>query len=370
MALLCYFSPSGPFSSFAQQTTGAHSRVIGRVSEVSGNALTVKTDAGLSVTVTAAENARILRTVPGQKTLAGASPIGVSDIAVGDRVLMVIDGDGSAPTAGTIIVNKQADLAEMERDQQADWKRRGVGGIVKSVDRENKVITLASGNRTITVKVTPSTIFRRYTSDSVKFSDAKASTIDEIHSGDQATARGNHSVATGEVTAEEIVSGSFRSIAGRVISIDSSASTITVKDLLTKKQLVIHVVPDSDLRKLDSAAAATVAKRLSSAETGHQGAGIQSAPSDDEGAEGQNGGSVARLLQRAPPIHIADLRTGDAVIIVATQGNPDSATAIRLVAGVEPMLAASASGSESVFSSAWSLGGGSPGDAEAGQGNP
>ena len=41
-------------------------------------------------------------------------------------------------------------------------------------------------------------------------------------------------------------------------------------------------------------------------------------------------------------------------MIVATSGNPDSATAIRLLAGVEPMLQASASGSQSMFSSAWS----------------
>lgn len=59
-------------------------------------------------------------------------------------------------------------------------------------------------------------------------------------------------------------------------------------------------------------------------------------------------------------------------MIVATSGNPDSATAIRLLAGVEPMLQASASGSQSMFSSAWSgLGGGSAGgDQSGGEGTP
>jgi hypothetical protein len=57
-------------------------------------------------------------------------------------------------------------------------------------------------------------------------------------------------------------------------------------------------------------------------------------------------------------------------MIVATSGNPDSATAIRLVAGVEPMLQASASGSQNMFSSAWNgLGGGSAGG-EGGEGTP
>jgi hypothetical protein len=56
-------------------------------------------------------------------------------------------------------------------------------------------------------------------------------------------------------------------------------------------------------------------------------------------------------------------------MIVATSGNPDAATAIRLLAGVEPMLQASASGSQNMFSSAWSgLGGGSGGDQSGGEG--
>jgi hypothetical protein len=78
---------------------------------------------------------------------------------------------------------------------------------------------------------------------------------------------------------------------------------------------------------------------------------------------------MARLLLRSPEIHAGDLHKGDAVMIVATAGNPDEATAIRLVAGVEPMLEASATGSQSMFSSAWSLGGGA-GDQGGGEGNP
>ncbi len=46
------------------------------------------------------------------------------------------------------------------------------------------------------------------------------------------------------------------------------------------------------------------------------------------------------------------------VIVVATEGQtPDAATAITVVAGVEPMLQASASGSQAMLSSAWNVGG-------------
>lgn len=59
-------------------------------------------------------------------------------------------------------------------------------------------------------------------------------------------------------------------------------------------------------------------------------------------------------------------------MIVATSGSPEAATAIRLLAGVEPMLQASASASQSMFSSAWSgLGGGAGGEGDqSGEGVP
>jgi hypothetical protein len=64
------------------------------------------------------------------------------------------------------------------------------------------------------------------------------------------------------------------------------------------------------------------------------------------------------MLQRAPIVQLTDLHTGDAVMIVSTEGASDTATAITLLAGVEPMLQASTKASQSLFSSSWSLGGG------------
>ena len=61
------------------------------------------------------------------------------------------------------------------------------------------------------------------------------------------------------------------------------------------------------------------------------------------------------MLQRAPIILLPDLHRGDAVMIVATQGAPGSLTACTLLAGVEPILEASAG--QSLFSASWSLGG-------------
>lgn len=376
----------------------ASSRVIGTVSAVSGNSVTVKTDAGATQTVAVADSARILKTAPGQKTLAGAEKIAVSDIAPGDRVLMAVSGE--PPAATIVVVNKASDIASKQQQEQADWQRRGVGGLVKSVDPASGTVTITQGARTITIKTSSSTIFRRYAADSVKFSDAKPSTLAAIQPGDQVQARGDRNADGTEVTAEEVVSGSFRNIAGTVLSADANAGTFTVRDLMTKKTVAIKTTPDSDLRKLDPQMAQMIAMRLRAGGNGGQGGGAAggnrgmrqggearpgAGPGGGQfggqgrpgaggpgGAAGGGAGALARVLQRSPEIHVSDLHKGDAVMIVATSGSPESATAIRLVAGVEPMLEASASGSQSMFSSAWNLGGGSGGDDQSGggEGNP
>jgi hypothetical protein len=353
---------------------------LGTVTAVSGDTVSVKTDAGGVAAVTVPESARVLRTTPGQKTLADAAKIAVSDIAAGDRVLMLVEGD--PPTASIVVVNKQSDIAARQAQEREDWQKRGVGGLVKAVNVANGTLTVASGREAITIHTTPATIVRRYAPDSVSFSDAKASTLAEIHPGDEVTARGNR--RGDEVTAEEIVSGSFRNIAGTVQSTDPAAGTFTVKDLMTKKTITVHTTTDSDLRKLEPPMAQMLAVRLKSAGSGAPGgahgatggAGERPHPSprgspaaNGAGGNSSEGGSLAQILQRSPAIHIQDLHKGEAVLIVATSGSPDEATAIRLVAGVEPMLEASASGSQNMLSSAWSLGGGS-GGGDSGEGSP
>lgn len=387
--LVVFVLAAGGLGARAQQA--ASNRVIGTVSAVNGNSVTVKTDAGATQTVTIADAARILRTAPGQKTLAGAEKITAGDIAAGDRVLMAVSGEPAAATV--VIVNKASDIAAMQQKDQAEWQHRGVGGLVKSVDPTAGSLTIAQGARTITIHTNASTSFRRYAPDSVKFTDAKPSTLAAIQPGDQVQAKGDKNADGTEITADAVVSGSFRNIAGTVIATDANAGTFTVKDLMTKKTVTVKTTPDSDMRKLDPQMAQMIAMRLrgngggggAMAHGGGAGAGSNGPEREGSAGSGRPGGgggpggagggaggagALARVLQHSPEIHISDLHKGDAVMIVATSGSPDSATAIRLVAGVEPMLEASASGSQSMFSSAWSLGGGAGGDDQGGQGNP
>ena len=74
---------------------------------------------------------------------------------------------------------------------------------------------------------------------------------------------------------------------------------------------------------------------------------------------GGRGSDFQQLLAHAPSVTLKDLQKGNMVIVVATEGQtPGDATAITIVAGVEPMLQASTSGSQAMLSSSWNLGGG------------
>ena len=166
--------------------------------------------------------------------------------------------------------------------------------------------------------------------------------------------------------AEEIIAGSFRNIAATVVSVDAAGSSITVNDLATKKPVVIHINADSQLHKLPAEIAQRLAARFKRANggngNGNEGAGQQAA---DSGNGQTRSGDSSQLLQRTPTVQIADLHKGDAVMIVATQGTPDAATAVTLLAGVEPLLEAPAA-SQNLLSN-WSMGSGS---AEGAAGNP
>jgi uncharacterized membrane protein YgcG len=365
----------------------APARFIGTVTSISGTTLTVKTDAGQSYQVEVPTAAAIKRIAPGEKDLTKAATMQFGDLAVGDRTLVKLDPD--APAGATqalqIIAVKQADVAEKQQKDREDWQKRGTGGLVKSVDAGAGVIVLTSGSgaaaKTITVHTTKATMLKRYAPASVSFDAAVPAPIDAIHPGDQLRARGIRSADGASIDAEEAVSGTFRNISGTITATDATASTLVVKDLTTKKQVTIHITPEAQMRRLPERMATMLAARLKGTSGGGGGrakggaqqtsGGAGSMPSAGGGQgggqagggqwSGQGGGDPQQMLSRAPAIQIADLKKGDAVMVVATDGTTD-VTAITLVAGVEPLLEAPEA-SQSLLNN-WSMGGGS-GAAEA-----
>ena len=110
-----------------------------------------------------------------------------------------------------------------------------------AVDAHAGTVTITVSGKNVVLHTSKTTVIRRYAPDSVKFDDAKPEHIAEIHPGDQVRARGERSADGGELAADEIVSGTFRNIAGTVNSVDASSSTLTVHDLLSKKNVTVKI---------------------------------------------------------------------------------------------------------------------------------
>jgi hypothetical protein len=366
--VLAQESTGAPQSSAGAVAPGATAKTVGVVKSISGNTLVLKSDAGPEITITVADGARLLRLAPGQTDLKSAATITLADLQVGDRMLVRgRSGDNGAIAASTIVVMKQADVAQKQQHDREDWQKRGAGGIVSAIDSAAGSFTVSvTPTLSVVVKTTKDTSFLRYAANSVKFSEAQKGTIDQIKTGDQLRARGARSADGKELTAEEVISGTFRNIAGTISSIDAANNTITVKDLLAKKSVVIKFNPDSQLRKLSPQMAQRLAFFLKSGAQaqGRPPAGGQtpasgaSAGNNAPGARPGGAPDFQQMLSRIPAVTLADLQKEDAVMVVATQGSTSGeVTAITLLGGVEPILTASPNGmSAAALFSGWNLG--------------
>jgi hypothetical protein len=251
-------------------------------------------------------------------------------------------------------------------------------------------LTNLTGTKTIAIQTSQKTIVRRYAPDSVKFDDAQPGTLNQIKSGDQLRARGASNAEGTELTAEEIVSGTFRNMVGTVDSTNSANNTVSIMDLLKKKPVTVRLGTDSQLRKLPPFVAQRLAARLrgGAPEGGPAGSasvrseapantaqhvGLGPPPPDDRasprhngvGSESQGGGAARsgtpdfqQMLSRMPALSLADLHKGDAVMIVATEGTVRSEpTVITLLTGVDAILSATPDGVRAAsILSPWNLG--------------
>ncbi|MDQ2922504.1 MAG: hypothetical protein M3R52_12950, partial [Acidobacteriota bacterium] len=272
IALVLVLVPAGSSAS-AQQTTPSTpaspqggdpgitpNGAIGEVKVIDSPAkqLILKTDAGSLVTVALGDKTVYMRLAPGEKTLTNAAKIAFTEVGEGDRVWArgkVADDHKSVPATALIVMNK-VDIAKKQEQERAEWKRRGVLGIITAVKPDTKEITISSrnmaGQQAIVIPVSDKVEMRRYAPDSIKFADAKLATFDELKVGDQVRALGNRSADGAAFTAEKVVTGSFRMVSGVVTAVDAATGEIKINDVQTKQPLTIVVKQDAVLRKFPS----------------------------------------------------------------------------------------------------------------------
>jgi hypothetical protein len=350
---------------------------LGTVSKLdaNGRSLTLKTDAGQEIAVTVDAKASIRRVAPGETDLRNAATIAITDLGMGDRVLARGKQTDQTVNATLIVVMSQGDIAKKQASEQGDWDKRGVQGLAASVSGDVVTIdtrTLA-GTKQVTITPLPNAVIRRYAPDSVKFEDAKPAKLSEIRPKDQVRARGDKADDGAKVAAAEIVFGTFKTIAGIVLSIDAAANEVRVNDLETKKPVVVKISPDSAVKKLQPQIAQAIAQRVHptdepavaaaggrggngpGGDRGGAGAGRDGAGGGRGGFGNRGGqGDLSQMLERSPSATLADLKAGDAIVVLSTEGaTQGKITAITLLAGVEPIL--TRPGTREMSLGGWSL---------------
>jgi hypothetical protein len=370
-AVAAFAQTPGP--SPAAQISG----VIGEVKAIDAatNQMQVRSDNGVINSVGINDKTQYKRMAPGAKTLTGATDVTLTDVGPGDRIWARWrpGTDQKTTPAAQLVIMSKADLAKKQEQDRAEWRKRGVSGIVASVNPSTQEITVSSRSlmgqpSNVIIPVNEKVLMRRYPPDTIpKYSEAKPGKFEEVKVGDQLRALGDKSADGTHMAAEEVVFGTFKIAGGTVTAVDVASNQIRINDLQTKKPLTINFKPDTVVRRFPQGGGMMLGGGMGG--PGGPGAGqgqarpqgqgqTQTAPAP-AGAQGQGaggpqgagpggpqgqrpgggGGNMADMLERLPVISINELKVGDTILLSSLPGaDPTQLTAISLVSGVEPLL--------------------------------
>lgn len=310
--------------------------------------LTIKSDAGPEISISVEQGARLVRVAAGATDLSNAEAVSLPDLAVGDRIL-ARGRNGNDPgsfVASLIMVMSKAEVARKQAADRTEWEKRGIGGVVTAVNPASREITIklpaVTGAKPMVIVLAPGAALRRYTPNAVKFSDAQPCGFADLQVGDQVKALGTSNEDRSRLTAEELVAGSFRNIVANVVGIDAQHGSVTLTDLGTNKRFQALVTPDSAVHRLSAKVAQMLAARIQGpAQTGEPQQGT---------------GELQSAIEALPPLTVAELKPGDAVIVTCTRSEDASrVTAITLLAGVESLLKAAARSGRGLDLGSWNL---------------
>lgn len=343
----------------------AAKHAIGEIKSIDPSAkqLTIKTDAGSTVTVSLSDKTTYKKLAPGEQSLTNATDLTFADLAEGDRIMArgTVATDQKSVPALQVIVMTKGDLAKKQEAERLEWRRRGILGVITALKPDTKEITISNrtmaGTQSVVIPVSDKTEMHRYAPDSIKFSDAKPSNFGELKVGDQLRALGDRTEDPLRFNPQKVVTGSFRTVGGVVSAVDPATGQIQIKELEKKTSLTIVIKQDAVLRRFPTEMGAMggfgrpggggdAAPAAGGGGSGGSQAQPGAQPQRPQGAGGPGGPrpgggfNINEMLERLPTISIADVKVGDTIIVSSTQGaDPSRLTAISLISGADTLLA-------------------------------
>ena len=227
--------------------------IIGNITAIdqpSGKA-TVRTDDKKDIKVTIIQKAVFLQIKSNEKTLENAEKISLSQVRAGARVLARgLYSENGAFNAQMIVVVSDEEITGDGNNQNAP-----IAGTVIAIDPAKKQIKARIVSQTGVKEIILDNIsaektgFYRYANDSLKFNNSVASSFDKIKVGDQFKSTGKMSDDSAVFFPKTIVFGTFRTIGGKITSIDLNKREFTIEDIQTKK-IVKIAISDETLLKI------------------------------------------------------------------------------------------------------------------------
>lgn len=334
-----------PMALYAVLYAQAPTRVMGEVTAKNESGVILRTDSGDIFAVVPTPGARIQRVAPGETDLTKARPIQLEDIAVGDRVLAVgvVSTESKAVTARLLVAISNAEIEQKRERERTEWQTRGVAGLVRSVDPSKREIAIRipglADERIVTIALKDGARLRRYAPDSVRFADAQTSTLAEIREGDQLRALGDQGEGGASFAAEEIVTGSFRTVAGKVASIDPAAGVLTIEPLEGGGVLTVKITANATVRRMPQMGMFGGGPGPGSGPGGgfRPDAGPSQGPPG--GFAGRGRPDFQQMLERMPQIESNEIQAGETVIVSSTNGKDSNVLiAITMLAGAEGLI--------------------------------
>jgi hypothetical protein len=304
-----------------RQTSAAARSVLGSVAAIDAATLqfTLKPDSGALQRFRVGAETQVVQVAPGEHDLSHGKPARLTDVAIGDRVLVSFV-EGMTEARRLVLVSAD-DISKRNEAERLDWQKRGASGIVASKNAEEVTLetrTMQGVQKTVVV-INGKTKVRQYAPDSVSFAAARPSTLAAITVGDQFKVRGNRSADGERLIAEDVVFGTFLTKVGTIASVDAAAKTVRLTDLATKAPVTVKINAESQVKAM----------------------AMTNRPPDVNGHEPSNASDIVTILQRMPAAKLEDLKPGSAVLVTATRGSrPDEVTAIMLLANIDGLIMA------------------------------
>ena len=329
----------------------------GEVTSIDGQRLGLSTKDG-QITVVLSAATEFKRVAPENPSLRAATTVSLSEISVGDRILVSgpVSADRSSVPAKTVFLISKSDIEARRKRETEEWRTRGITGRVASYNPQTQSITVSirglMGESTLIVKPKEGVEYLRYAPDSVEFSQAKKSTFNEIAPGDSLRALGTRSADGSEFVAEKIVTGAFVTVGGTISAIDVSKGEVTVSEVGSNRNVTVVISKGSALRQFPAEMIQRFAGGFGMAGGGispvirppqaQPQAGQDARPMGAQGPGMPRGGGSAGLddmFERFPSITVADLKVGQMIAVSSSKGTDASRiNAIKLLSGVETFL--------------------------------